>query len=296
MAWKFFPVIGLLVFFALAVGTAVANSPTVDESVHVLRGRTLWQTGVMELQYEHGPLSHWLIGLFLPTELTLSDVTDLPSWDTFDRLALADELLWQHRPPPNIDRVFFLARLPIIFLGLLTGSVLARWACELWGKGGQLIVLPLFVFSPNLLASFSLATTDGALTAVFLASIFTWWRYWKRPSLWYWTLTAIVLGLALATKMTALLLLPLILLLSVAWRPARQPGWFPIAGWLAMLPLSGLVVWALYGFELKPIFNWPVSIPAATYFTSLFELLTHVNIGHTAFLLGERSTNGWWYY
>ena len=98
--WPFSPVIGLLIFFALAVGTAVAKAPTVDESVHVLRGVTLWQTGVMDLQFEHGPFSHWLIGLFLPTEPTLDEVTNLPSWVTFDRLTLANELLWQHKPPP----------------------------------------------------------------------------------------------------------------------------------------------------------------------------------------------------
>ena len=42
----------------------------------------------------------------------------------------------------------------------------------------------LFAFSPNLLANFSLATTDGPLTATYVMAVFTWYWYGKRPSPW----------------------------------------------------------------------------------------------------------------
>ncbi|MEZ4644243.1 MAG: hypothetical protein R3E31_16175 [Chloroflexota bacterium] len=127
----------LLIFFALALSTALAKSPTVDEPVHVLRGRTLWQTGSMRLQYEHGPLSHWLIGSLLFTEPTLGNVTDLPAWETADRIALAKALLWSADPLPDVRRVFLLARFPVLCVGLLLGALLALWGRRFGGRWGR---------------------------------------------------------------------------------------------------------------------------------------------------------------
>ncbi|MEJ2748544.1 MAG: hypothetical protein P8183_11650, partial [Anaerolineae bacterium] len=186
-------VIALLIFFALAVATAVASSPTVDESVHIFRGRVLWQTGDLRFQAKHTPLTHWLNGSLLFTEPTLPNVTDLPSWTANDRPTLAQEFLWDYRPAPNIDRVFLLARLPIIWLGLLLGAVLARWGRMLAGRWGQAAAVVLFAFSPNLLANFSLATTDGPLTATFVMAVFAWYWYWQRPSRSRWLLDGVML-------------------------------------------------------------------------------------------------------
>ncbi len=103
---------GLLIFFALAVNTSVAKAPTVDESVHVTRGYALWQTGDLRLQTKP-PLSHWLIGSLLFLEPDLPAITTMANWDTADRTLLSNELIWQSGL--NIDRLFLLARLPIIF-------------------------------------------------------------------------------------------------------------------------------------------------------------------------------------
>ncbi|MCB9431005.1 MAG: glycosyltransferase family 39 protein [Ardenticatenaceae bacterium] len=285
----------LLIFFALALPTAVSKSPTVDESIHILRGRALWQTGKVGLQFEHAPLSHWLNGSLLWLEPTMPNVVDLPAWPLQDPLPLASQLLWQNGT--NLDRAVLLARLPIILLGLLLGAALARWARELGGYRAEWVVLILFAFSPNLLANFSLATTDAPLTAVFLFSLYTHWRWQKRPSPARWILATLALGFALATKLTALMLLPLTLFFTYrTWQRGREAWWRPGLRWATLLPLAGLLVWALYGFELRPIGNFPIPIPAATYFGSLFELQSHITVGHDAFLLGERSSDGWWSY
>lgn len=285
----------LLIFFALALPTAVAKSPTVDESIHILRGRALWQTGKVGLQFEHAPVSHWLNGSLLWLEPTLPTVTDLPAWPLQDPLPLASQLLWQNGT--QLDRAVLLARLPIILLGLLLGATLARWARELGGYGAERVGLLLFAFSPNLLANFSLATTDAPLTALFLFALYTHWRWQKRPFRARWLLATLALGFAIATKLTALILLPLTLLFTYrTWKRGQEAWWQPAARWATLLPLAGLLVWTLYGFELRPIANFSLPIPAATYFGSLFELQSHITVGHDAFLLGERSTEGWWSY
>ena len=291
------PIFGLLIFFALAVNTAVLTSPTVDESVHIFRGRVLWQTGQLRFQAKHTPLAHWLNGSLLFTEPTLPDVTDLPSWAQDDRPTLAREFLWESEPQPNIDRVFLLARLPIIWLGLLLGAVLARWGRALAGVTGQAVALLLFAFSPNLLANFSLATTDGPLAATFVMAVFAWQRFRQRPSFWRWLLAGTLLGLALGSKLTAIILLPTLFLLSYSqWR--RGQNWLrPGLVWLSILPLAGLVFWALYGFEIRPLPGIPFPVPAATYVNSFLKLQGDTSSGnYNAYLLGATSRAGWWYY
>lgn len=299
---RFPAVIGLLVFFALAVATAVATSPTVDESVHIFRGQALWQTGELRFQAKHMPLTHWLNGALLFTEPTLPDVTTLPSWTKNDRPTLAQEFLWAYKPAPDIDRIFLLARLPIIWLGLLLGAVLARWGRALAGPIGQSVVVFLFAFSPNLLANFSLATTDGPLTATYVTAVFAWYWYQKRPSPGRWLFAGIMLGLALGSKLTAVLLLPILFLLSYSrWRRGDN-WWRPGLRFLSILPLAGLVFWALYGFEIRPLPGIPVPVPAATYVNSILKLQVDAGIqpdtssNYTAYLLGKTSPDGWWYY
>ncbi len=315
-----YPVVFLWVFFALALNSAVSKSLTMDEPVHILRGGALWQRGDTRLQYEHTPLSHWAIGSLLPLEKNLPQIQQLPDWETVQHIPLTEQFLWQAEPPPNLALVVLLARLPVIFAGLLLGAVLVRWSKDCLPLVGQLVVMIFYAFSPNLLAHFSLATTDGMLTAVYLMAVFVLWRFWQRPGWLRWFLAGALLGLALTAKLTALVLLPLGLVLSyVSYfqfntaksakdtkkKPLRASRslrfdnlkwWQPGLIWLSLLPVAGLVVWAAYGFELRalPWLNLP--LPAVTYFNSLRDLLLHSGEGHIGFLQGERSFDGWRHY
>ncbi|MBE2220308.1 MAG: glycosyltransferase family 39 protein, partial [Anaerolineae bacterium] len=317
-AW--YPVVFLLIFFTLALETAVSKSMTMDEPVHILRGAALWQTGDTRLQYEHTPLSHWTIGSLLPLVKNLPKVDQLPDWETIQHIPLTEQFLWQAVPSPNLSVVVLLARLPVIFAGLFLGAVLARWSQDRLSLTGQMVVMVFYAFSPNLLAHFSLATTDGMLTAVYLMAVFALWRFWQRPGWWRWLLAALLLGLALTAKLTALVLLPLGLVLSYAsyfqlktaesaevaeifsprslrsLRLKNLSWWQPGLIWLAMLPVAGLVVWGVYGFELRSLPWLAVPLPAATYFNSLRDLLRHSGEGHIAFMQGARSFDGWWNY
>ncbi|MGB3714324.1 MAG: hypothetical protein WA996_07840 [Candidatus Promineifilaceae bacterium] len=286
-------ILGLLVFFALALQTATAKSPTSDEGMHLLRGRVLWETGELALQGEHTPLSHWLIGIFLATESSVPDVVSLPSWSTKSAAGLVREFMWQSGA--DVPRLLFLGRLPIIFVGLLIGALLAHWSTRKTGLWGQAMVMTLFAFSPNLLAFSSLATTDLVATAGFLVSVLSLWAFWQQPSFLRWLIAAVALGLALGSKLTGVILLPTTLVLCYThWR--GRPWWQPGLVWLGMLPIAGIVLWALYGFEIGPIEGLPFVIPAPTYAANLTAVYDHMDIGQYAYLLGERSTEGWWQY
>lgn len=291
---RFGAVILLLLFYGLSIGTTLAKSPTIDEPVHLLRGVVLSQTGDLHLQFEHPPLSHRLIGLFLATEPSIPDVRELPSWASAERTKIAHELVWESGL--DVGRIFFLARIPIALLGLLLGALAASWVLDWLGWKSMLVSLVLFSVSPNFLASSALATTDLAAAVFYFAAVYTWWRYFEYNKWLWWFLAGGCLGLALAAKLTAALLLPVLLVLAfLYWRKCRTITEILVA-WLGLLPVAFLILWLIYGMELTPLKGWPFPVPVATYIQSWQNILNHVQEGHAAFFMGELSQQGWWFY
>ena len=69
----------------------------------------------------------------------------------------------------------------------------------------------------------------------------------------------------------------------------------PSAG--LMLALAGLVVWAMYGFEIGPVVEGGIPVPIPTYVRGLQGLFRHSEAGHPAFLHGDYfSTERWDYF
>ena len=287
-------VANFLVFFALALGTIKAKTPTVDEPIYIGYGRQLWLFEPQARLSRQPPLSDWLIGSLLVTEPNLPDLTQMASWPTGDRPKIAHEFLWRHGL--NVERVALLARLPVLFAGVLLGSLMARWAYERQGLSGQFAASLLFAYSPNLLAFSSVATTDLPIVVTYFAALFTLWRYWQKPSRPGYVLAGLCLGLALGVKLTALLLLPLTLILCYSQWRRDQPWWKPGVIWLGLLPIAGLTLWGLYGFEVKQVSGAPFPIPAGTYVDNFRHADSQISRGHETFLLGQRSSRGWWYY
>ncbi len=294
LAGRFLAVGFLLLFYALALGTSLAKTPTIDEPVHFLRGVVLGQTGDLHLQFEHAPLSHRLIGALLLTETSLPDVRQLPSWQTFERTQIAHELVWESGL--DVQKLFFLARLPVIWLGLLLGSMIGSWALAWLGRRAMVVALTLFSVSPNLIASSALATTDLTAASFYFAAVYAWWRSFEYQDKKWWLMTAVFLGLALATKLTAVLLLPVLFLLALLYRRRVRSFWHLLLVWLGLLPIALLVLWIVYGLEFARPNSLSFSIPAASYVRSWQNVLGHIQEGHTAFFLGELSNNGWWSY
>src|SRR5206468_1998474 len=84
------------------------------------------------------------------------------------------------------------------------------WGRELFGPQAALAALFLYALDPNILAHGYLSTTDpgfGAFTMVFL---FVLWRGS------HWAICGVALGLALASKFTAVILVPVAAVLLLA--------------------------------------------------------------------------------
>ena len=287
-----------LCFFGLAVDTSLKKNPTTDEPVHVTR-ITLWQQGDYRFQQEHTPLSHWLNGLLTMTE-PLPDVTTLDGWAESDRLRVSRDLIWQSGL--SVERLFFLARLPLVLLGVLCGAVLLNWSWALGQREAYWLTAVFFPFAPNLLAHASLATTDFAATAGYLFVLFSVWRHQQRPTWTRYIVVGLLIGLALTAKMTSLLIWPLILI--ILYNDAQQSEspdlWRPLQRWLGWFPIAGVVVLTLYQFTIGEVYipqlDWTLSLPAPAYWRSLLGVSGHIDGGHRAFFLGTISDQGWWHY
>ena len=293
-AAKILVVACLLFFFALGLRAILYLAPTNDEPSHFLRAYVLSETGGLQFQTGHAPLSHRLIGILLDGEPSLPELQDLPSWPDGERLQLAHELMWQSGM--DVDRVLFLARLPILLAGVILGSLIGSWTLSWHGRLAMVVALVLFAASPNLLASVTLATTDFMTVFTYFGTIYAWWRYWRTSSWPWWLLTAVFLGLALATKLTAILLLPLLFLLTFLFLGKEKSIWRPFLAFALLLPLAGLVSWLVYGLQIGQVSWFPWPVPAPAYIESWQNVLDHVERGHRAFFLGELSGEGWWSY
>ncbi|NDJ53321.1 MAG: phospholipid carrier-dependent glycosyltransferase, partial [Chloroflexi bacterium] len=177
-------VVGLLIFFALAMGSMRDKSLTFDEGFYVARGWAFMQTGEL-LTLGHPPLAILLVGLGVSLEASLPDPRGLDGWLEGDPERVSEDLLWGGEV--DFRRVTFLGRITIIWLGVLLGALLWRWAKEWYGPGGASLALALYALSPNLLAHTRLATTDLPVAAFYVATLYAWMRFLRqRSGHWLW--------------------------------------------------------------------------------------------------------------
>ncbi len=165
------------------------------------------------------------------------------------------------------------ARSVTIVAGLLLVSLIGLWAYRLHGADGALLALALACFDPNLIAHGSLVTTDIPFTALLVATVYWLWRAGADPrreelSLRFLGLGLLAFGLSLATKFSAVVLLPVLPLLAIAALAHRDPSWRcgrwkgRLGTWrhklsalllfaLAAALVGGVAIWASYGWRYE---------------------------------------------
>jgi 4-amino-4-deoxy-L-arabinose transferase-like glycosyltransferase len=291
--------VGLLgLMFALMVSSARLESPTMDEQNHIARGYAYLRTGDLRLNLDHPPLINFLSAapLLLLPDLKLP--TDSPAWEQAHVIAFATQFLWH--TSHNADQILLLARLPIMLLAILLGCFVFRWARELYGPLAGLLALGLYVFDPNILAHARLTTTDLGVTCFLFMAVYCFWHWLNHPTWSRLAAAGLTLGLALVSKYSALVLMPILPLIGLTYTlTSGQPmqrvrKLVPSAG--LMIVLAGLVVWAVYGFEVGPLVEGGIPMPIPTYVRGLQGVFRHSEMGHPAFLHGDYFTTARWDY
>lgn len=206
---------------------------------------------------EHPPLVKEFASLpvlFLPR---LYLPTDTPSWQERNQWIFGAELLYNsYEDLKGAQIIMFVGRLPMILIWAALGWLLYSWSRRRWGAFGGLFSLSLYIFDPNFLGHGHLVTTDVASALGFFATIWSLDRLWQRPDWRRLLLFGVIFATAQLLKFSTVVLwviVPLLGLLKLQLdRQHFSWAWFGKT-LIAMLVLTPMLTWAVYGFELKRI-------------------------------------------
>jgi hypothetical protein len=304
----------------LEVASAVQETQTWDEGIHISAGYAYLTRGDFRWNQEHPPLAKLLTALpLLPLRLELP--VNAPGWQKLDETQMGIDFLYHNRAPA--DTILMAARGPVMLLSLLFLIAVAWLVRRRFGAAAALLTTALCAFDPNLIAHARYVTTDYPLTAFFFLATLLWMEYLLDGRARDLLLAALAFGLALLTKFSALLLVPaLIALFAIRWR--QTPDKFSsrrailaaaafavivlalvtvlywpetVRAWSGDLPRLASVVKRgnPIGESLYRAGRW-FGLPAHAFLWGLSKVADHNRGGHASFLLGMRSDKGWWYY
>ena len=291
---------------------------TKDEAYHIACGMEWLSVGRYTYETQHPPLAR--IAAALGPYL---------SGAKFHNQALGYEegrLMLNEAP----DYFGLLARaragnLLFYFLGCLSVWLLAR-RC-----GGTIVAavsVGLFTLIPVVLGHAGVATTDMALSACLALAFWSWQQWLDRPTdPKRAALAGLATGLAMVSKFSSVLFLPAMLAPVLVWRWWRKD--LNVSGRLGVLKAMGcaavvffFVCWPLYRFDLTPARTPPgrrfllldeliggsgwmhnvaywfleLHLPLGGMIKGIGEVYQHNWDGHPAYLFGQLSQWGWWYF
>lgn len=288
--YRWLAVIALLLGYELMVSSAVRKSATVDEQSHLFRGVAYLQEGATHFLLGHPILASVISAVPLLTESELTLPVEEPFWREGNWSLAGDAFLWRLNDGPH--RLLLLGRLPVMWLTLLLAALVFRWGRQLAGRGAGLLALVWVVFDPNVLAHGRFITGDLPLTLFFVLTMYGFWlSVRKRRGVGQGlVVSGIGLGLAGAAKFNAALLVLILSLLglwwAVKWRSLR-----PFLHLVVVGLIGWFVIWGVYRFTL-----WQGFLPGGAFWDDLFWELQYFGKPHGAYLAGQVSTEGWWYY
>ena len=299
---------------------------TTDEAYHIACGMQWLSTGRYTYETQHPPLAR--IVAALGPYLSGAKFSNLPTGYEEGR-KLLDEA-------PDYYGLLTRARagnLLFYFLGCLSVWLLAR---RCGGTIVAAVSVGVFTLIPVVLGHAGLATTDMALSASLVLAFWGWQQWLDRPSdLKRAGLAGMATGLAMVSKFSSVLFLPAVLVPMLVWRWRRKDLNLSgrRLGVLKAMACAAVafffVCWPLYRFDLTParvppdrkfflldlliervgrhiggvqwmhnVAYWflELHLPLAGMIRGIGEVYQHNWDGHSAYLFGHLSQQGWWYF
>jgi len=330
----FFPVAAAILAL-IAVGRVVLTYRTTaqawDEPCHIACGMEWLDRGTYRLDTVHPPLSRiamalplYLAGVRYPDPIP-QDLHGFPLYWPVGR-----SLLYANG---HYVRNLSLARSGMLPFLLLATAIVFIWTRRLFGDAAALTSVFLFTTLPIILAFSGLAYTDIPATATQLMALFAIATWLEKPTLKASVFLGFAVGLALLSKFTSLVYLPVAAagMVLCKWLLHMEPEAAPAAPpakrtrWIALAALIAcLMLWAGYRFSFDhvveaagvspgpaPSFQhfprpvaalarrlmiWDPKLPAVELVSGLAHLwaITHSSAG--AYIFGNIKTGSVWYF
>ena len=219
----------------------------------------------------------------------------------------------------HYQRTLTLARLGILPFFWLTGFVLWRFVSRYYGRWHAALAVLLFAFCPPVLANASLATTDMAVTAMFLLALVCFWKFLQEPKPSSAAFAGVTMALAILCKLSAVPYLGISVTALYVYALIEKrhiPSWKYIGIGAAT---AALTIWAGYRFSVGPILReghlslqemanvrrLPESVarafffrgvPAPEFFKGLSKVFGLTEGRENGYLFGETYRGGRWYF
>uniref|UniRef100_A0A7C2K0P0 Phospholipid carrier-dependent glycosyltransferase n=1 Tax=Schlesneria paludicola TaxID=360056 RepID=A0A7C2K0P0_9PLAN len=241
---------------------------------------------------------------------------------------------WQGQPQ-DAERIAGPRLLNSLVIGLPLLLLVFVWLMRRGGLWPAAFGTALLAFSPTLVAHGGLATTDLSAALFGMLGIAAGAWYLESPRLGRLVAWGTAIGAAIAAKYSGIFLLPVAcaVLAIAAGSQVRSPGWRRwlgaagrcAASSLLLFLIAGVSCWGLHGFMtygalkavpldetaeyspwLRLLGRGPVGdalmtfahewVPRPAPVEGIFFQLRHNAAGHPAYLMGQTSQFGWWYY
>jgi hypothetical protein len=268
----------LLVCLGIAriVSTYDVFTQTFDEPLHLACGMQWLSEGRYAYEPLHPPIARAAIALPLYA-------TGLRALHNADFYVEGNALLWAGG---DYFQSLALARSGILPFFALAGAGVWLWTRRYYGSTAALAAVAFFTCLPPVLGHAGIATTDVAAAATLTLSLYALLVAIEKPTPRNAALLGAAIGFAAATKFsTPVFFLFCLAASAVVIRP------FPLRLRHALIAAgaAALVVWASYGFQLKPY-------PFHDFAAGLAQLEAKRSEGQLAYLLGMTAAHGWWFF
>lgn len=267
------------------------DSLTNDEPMEITNGYFYLTHGDVLSHFKHPPFSKALEALPL---LALHLNEPQRSGDAIDR-AYA---FFFRANPGRLQAMTLGGRLSSLLLGWGIGILLFR-ITRRRPLPVFLCALGLWAFDPTISAFAGLAMADIAVSFFFLASVLAFQRSQETGSWKSALLAGVLSGMAVTCKFSALVLLPVYLILEIApylgkfRKPLKSKDWhFLRSRWFGGLGGFGLWVFLIY---LPGTFALPDHLSPFRYFWDGFQDMAHYH-GHPVYFMGRVGPENHWAY
>jgi hypothetical protein len=292
---------------------------TADEFYHVPAGYYHLTRGEFRVNTEHPPLLKMFaalpllcVGAEAPPPRYAPEA--LPSERTDETVAL----FWRANTA-RFETVAFWSRVPAVLVTLALGWLVYVYARRLFGRRAALLAVLLYSFEPTMLAHGRVVQTDVPAAFCYLLFFYALHTYWGGPTTRRALGLGVAAGLALATKFSLVLVLPVLalaVLLMFAVAPRR--GWRRSSvAWQAgaAVLVALFIVNAAYYFQSPPPLAGDLAYVArqspgaagaleasarvlsklvpTPFLLGLYQVAVHNRNGHLASVMGHYGYRGW---
>lgn len=239
---------------ALMVYSASNDSLVFDELAHIPAGYSYITYFDNRLNIEHPPLVKAISSiplLFLDLNFPITGT----NWDNFNQWGIGNEFIFNFGN--DADTVIFMSRLGPIFLTLLL--IFSTYVIAKNLVGQKWALLPTFFvgFSPSILSHGHYVATDIGVSLFILLAIYYFSRYITNPSFFLLFFSSLFFGFAQLAKFSALILIPIFILLAVIYAFASKQ-------WLQLLKNTALVFLFGYTIVYGVYFLFSINYPPET--------------------------------